>query len=415
MGRAGIAWVNLLNYKDNLAVLRLFPVWLELEPGLATIGEGNEEWGKVAWNAFLELLDQPVQPESEEAALKAVARLYHAYFTGLILHVTLTEGEEAAGDWTFRIFRRLHHEKFLASFDKLGLAQKPDPVAAAEYHYLSNSIGGVEVEFMPESDDKAWVRFCHPRWLYDGTALCGVPLSVSRGFLRGWYAMNGVSLGNDRMGFVCVSEDMTAEFGMSGYFKVFDHPLTEDERLQFARGEKPPRFSADKAPRLDATDWPAARLLKANRNYAMDYIRVGLFELQELLGASRAAELAGHTAALIGRQYYRAVQKLLGSDRQKQDPQSFADVWARLTQASGDAADFKGVPRAGCGAGALELHQTSWRLMAGEAGVASEMAAAWTRLFEGMVSVHDHHLTYSVEVAANANSPAESQFTWRVA
>lgn len=369
----------------------------------------------MAWNVFLELLDKPVGPSSEEAALKAVARLYHAFFTGLILHVSLKAGEDVAGKWTFQIFRRLHHEKFLSSFEKLGLTGKPDAVAAAEYHYLSNSVGGVEVEFMPEHDDKAWVRFCHPRWLYDGTALCGVPQSVSRGFLEGWYAQNGVSLGNDRMGFVCVSEDMTAEFGMSGYFKVFDHPLKDEERLQFARGEKPPRFDEDKAPKLDASDWPPVRLLKANRNYAMDYVRVAITELQDVLGKEASGEIIGHTAALIGRQYYRSLQQVLGADRTKTDATSFAETWARLTRAAGDSASFKGVPKAGCGAGALELRQGSWRLMAGEAASSATMAAAWTRLIEGMASVHDHHMNISSDITFHDDKLEETEFTWRLA
>ena len=75
-----------------------------------------------------------------------------------------------------------------------------DAVAAAQYHYLSNSVGGAEVEYMYESDTKAWVHFCHPRWMYDGTALCGAPIEVSRGFLEGWYGHNGVSLGNPQIG-----------------------------------------------------------------------------------------------------------------------------------------------------------------------------------------------------------------------
>ena len=35
----------------------------------------------------------------------------------------------------------------------------PQAVAAAQYHYLSNLIGGVRVEYMPECDRKAWVRY----------------------------------------------------------------------------------------------------------------------------------------------------------------------------------------------------------------------------------------------------------------
>ena len=41
-------------------------------------------------------------------------------------------------------------------------------------------MGGVPVEYAYESDRKAWIRFTHPRWVYDGAAICGVPREVSR-------------------------------------------------------------------------------------------------------------------------------------------------------------------------------------------------------------------------------------------
>ncbi len=355
----------------------------------------------MAYNEFMRLLDEPVASQSEEAALKAVAHLYHAYFTGLILHVALKAGEETAGNWSFRVFRRLHHEKFLSSFEKLGLSSDTHPVAAAKYHYLSNSVGGVEVEFMPESETKAWVRFCHSRWLYDGTALCGVPESVSHGFLKGWYGHNGVSLGNDRMGFVCVSQDMTAEIGLSGYFKVFDHVLEEHERLQFSPGEQPPPFDLDKAPKLDASVWPRLRLLKANRNYAMDYVRVGLIELENELGVDKATEISGHAAALIGRQLYRDLQRHMGFDRDAEDTESFVHFFRRLTQASGDSVNQSG------------LSQSGWRLMNGESTVSSSTFSAWARLWEGMASVHNRFLAFNLVQGFETASQSDANFEWR--
>ena len=47
---------------------------------------------------------------------------------------------------------------------------------------------GVAVEYMEESDAKAWVRFRYPRWMYDGPAICGMPIEAS----RGGFARNGV-------------------------------------------------------------------------------------------------------------------------------------------------------------------------------------------------------------------------------
>ena len=103
-----------------------------------------------------------------------------------------------------RLFREQHEKKFLSSFNKLGLEGLPDAVASAQYHVLYNTLGGVGVEHMPESDTKAWVRYRYPRWWLDGAALCGIPATAGDGFMRGWHANNGASLSNPRLRFVCV-------------------------------------------------------------------------------------------------------------------------------------------------------------------------------------------------------------------
>ncbi|MDJ0922637.1 MAG: hypothetical protein QNI84_16025 [Henriciella sp.] len=240
-------------------------------------------------------------------AITAQANLHHQYFLGLQLMVAVEESKETVFDWMFRLFRRQHEEKFLSSFDKLGLSDLPHAVACAKYHVLSNSMGGVAVEYMEESDTKAWVRFRYPRWMYAGPAICGIPVEASRGFLHGWYAQNGVSLGNPRLGFVCVSEDVTGQYGLCGYFKEYDHDLSAEERLVFAPDETPPPYDPDKQPQPPAAEWSEARLAKANRNYAMEYVRNGIQALTEVVGRDRAVELGQRAACLTGLQQYRAL------------------------------------------------------------------------------------------------------------
>jgi hypothetical protein len=53
-----------------------------------------------------------------------------------------------------------------------------------------------------------------------------------------------------------------------------------------------PPFDPAAAPRLPAADWPPERLAKAERNYAMEYIRSGLPRLAEIFGPAEAAHLA---------------------------------------------------------------------------------------------------------------------------
>src|SRR3984893_15074279 len=115
---------------------------------------------------------------------RSVADLYHAYFTGLVLTVVTRRGTADAAEFVFRVFRRQQQERFLPGLKKLGLSQLPPAVAAAQYHYLSNWIGGVSVEYMYETDRKAWIRYTPPRWIWRGTAICGVPGEVSRAAIR---------------------------------------------------------------------------------------------------------------------------------------------------------------------------------------------------------------------------------------
>ncbi len=251
--------------------------------------------------------------ERMDPAVEAQAELHHQYLLGLELMVATREGPEVVGDWMFRLFRSQHEQKFLSSFRKLGLEGQPHAVACAKYHVLSNSMGGVAVEYMEESDKKAWVRFRYPRWMYDGAAICGVPVEASRGFLRGWYAHNGVTLGNPRLGFVCVSEDMTGEFGLCGYFLEYDHDLDEDERLVFARNERPPDWDPSRQPQPPTAEWTEERLAKANRNYAVEYIRNGVRELVAVLGRERAVALAAKAARLTGLQHYPRMAQAVGA------------------------------------------------------------------------------------------------------
>ena len=301
-------------------------------------------------------MDQPHRISPLDAgAMKAAASLYHAYFTGLILTLVTRRSSADAAEWVFRIFRHQHHEKFLSSFDKLGLRSMPDAVACAAYHYLSNSIGGVTVEFMRESDRKAWVNFVPPRWIYPGASICGVPSEVSRAFLRGWYAHNGVSLGNPRLGFVCTAQTTDGQHGLSGYFLEHDRELAPEERLQFRPGELPPPFDPAAAPKLPAADWPPERLAKAERNYAMEYIRSGLPRLAEIFGPAEAAHLGRVTGRLVGAQLYKETAALLGVGGS--GPEAFGAYMQRLAAGEGDAAQIARQDDA------VLVRRENWRLM----------------------------------------------------
>jgi hypothetical protein len=335
------------------------------------------------------------------AGWRAVGELYHAYATGLILTTVTRRSAADAAEYVFRIFRRQQLEKFLPGLEKLGLRGLPDAVACAQYHYLSNDVGGVRVEYMYESDRKAWVRYVPPRWIYEGATICAVPSDVTRAILRGWHANNGVLLGNDRLGFVCTGMTTEGQPGLEGYYYEADRPLAPDERLRFAPDEAGPDFDPARAPRLDTHTWPAERLAKAMRNYAMTYVRTMLIELAGLFGDDEARRLGGVTGRLIGMQYYASTAGALGT--KPGTLEGFADYLTQLGRAQGDDTAW-----ATDGASVV-VRQTSWRLIGDPAGVSPAVFDAWTELWAGALSIHDRRARLSVQ-----GRPGRGEIAWRI-
>lgn len=326
--------------------------------------------------------------EPSLAGYKAVARLYNALMTGLVLTLVSRKGEEAAAQFVFGHFRRQHLEKFLPGLKKLGLDHLPDAVACAQYHYLSNALGGVKTEFMPESERKAWVRYPPPRWIWQGTAICGVPAKVNEAMLHGWHGHNGVSLGNPRLGFVCTGQTVEGAPGLEGYYFDYGREISEEERVRFATDEHAPDFDAARAPRLDSTNWPEERLRKVERAYAMEYVRSLIPTMLDLFGPDVTRTELGRAARLIGLQFYDETAALLGIE--PDSPRQFADYLGKLAAAQGEEIQITEE------ADSIVLRQTGWKLMD---GLAPNVAAfqAWNALWEGALAVHNRHLRLDAE------------------
>ena len=329
----------------------------------------------------------------EKKTIQAQADLHHQYFLGLQLMVAVEESKQTVFDWMFRLFRKQHEEKFLSSFSKLGLDGLPDAVACAKYHVLSNGIGGVAVEYIAESDTKAWVRFRYPRWMYAGPAICGIPIEAGRGFLHGWYAQNGVSLNNPRLGFVCVSEDVTGQFGLCGYFKEYDHNLSPDERLIFSPDERVPLYNATAQPAPPQSEWNEVRLLKATRNYAVEYIRNGIASLIEVVGDARAEALACRAARLTGLQHYSVMAATIGAvDGGVEDAARFL-----VGMFSGMGDEAKVVDQSSSEA---EILHEGFRVGRGMSGpTRSVLFKSWTSLWRGAISSHRAPMSLTSEMA----------------
>lgn len=340
------------------------------------------------------------------AMMQAVADLHRAFFTGLVLATVARRGPRDAAELVFAVFRRQHHERFLPGLRKLGLEGLPHAVAAAQYHYLSNRIGGVAVEYMRESDRKAWIRYAPPRWLWHGTAICAVPGEVSRAMLLGWHAHNGVSLGNPRLGFICTGQAADGDAGLEGYYLEHDHDLAPEERLRFARHEAAPDFDPAAAPSVAAVDWPEERLRKAHRNYAMAYVRTAIPVAIQVFGPVEAVHLVGLAGRLVGMQFYGEVAACAGlGGRSAKD---FADWMAAVARAQGDAvagAEAGGAPGEG------RFAQSSWALMRGVPDLHAAAFACWNALWEGALAAHDRRLEL---VPVRRLDLGDGAFEWRI-
>lgn len=349
-------------------------------------------------------MTQDNKAEHELAAWKAVATLYQAYFTGIVLYTVSRLGPAKAEELVYEVFCHQRRERFLPGLAKLGLDKLPHPVAAAQYHYLSNHIGGVAVEYMYESDRKAWIRYAAPRWIWSGTALCGIPPEVSKAMLAGWHAQNGVLLDNPRMGFVCTKQTVDGQSGLEGYYCEYDHDLAPHERLRFARHEDAPDFDPAQAPQLPTTSWPATRLAKAHRNYAMEYVRSAFAVAFQLWGPEAAKHHLHMAGRLIGMQFYHEVAQGLGGQYAPQ-AQGFSRFLHDLSAAHGDACTL--VPMAQ----GHELRQSSWSFAQGIEADRNSLALAWNGLVEGCMQAHNRRLHVAFEPGFTA---AGACLVWQV-
>lgn len=338
----------------------------------------------------------------QPAGYEALALLYNALMTGLVLGLVTRRGSALARDFVQAHFRRQHLAKFLPGLRKLGLQDLPHAQACALYHYHSNALGGVKTEVWLEHERKAWVRYPPPRWIWRGTAACAIPHEVNVAMLHGWHAHNGVSLGNPRLGFVCTGTITAGQPGLEGYYLEHDHPLAPEERLRFADDERMPRVDPGSQPRLDVGSWPADRLQRTYRSYAMEYVRSMLPTLMALIGRDDACAEIGRVARLIGMQFHDEVSALLGMPWDAPGPRSFMMLLAALLAAQGEQVHMSTD-------GGVQMQ--GWRLLDDLAMTGDERSAAfaaWNELWVGLALAHDRfmHLEYT---------RADARVAWRVA
>jgi hypothetical protein len=330
-------------------------------------------------------------PASGSAVWSAIGELYHRYLTGLLLALVLRQGTPRAAEVVYRTFRRQHLELFLPGLAKLGLTELPHAVACAQYHVLSNALGGVNVVWIPESDTKSWVRYLPPRWIFDGTAVCGIPTEVSRAMLRGWHGHNGVTLGNDRLGFVATMQTTDGQPGLAGYYVEEDRSLEPEERVRFRPGERPiggPQV-------LPTPAWTGERLAKVERNYSVAYVRSILPEMCAVLGPADAAAVGRIAGRQIGMQFHGEIMGRLDASSST----SFADRFTRLLDGHGSRV------RAVGGTDTVEARELSLF----DADSPPAVFEAWNGLWEGLAAMEGYRLTVTERL-----DHGDSTTAWRV-
>src|SRR5690606_9763375 len=143
--------------------------------------------------------------------------------------------------------------------------------------------------------------------------------------------------------------------------------LAENERLRFRFDETGPDVDPAKLPHVE---WSEERMVKAKRNYAVQYIRSILPAAVSLFGEEEARQLGWETGRLIGMQCYDTTAAFTGTEGKSAE--GFARYLAILLDAGGDAAEVSG----------NEVTTRSWRMMQGKEGVTPACFDAWNALFE---------------------------------
>jgi hypothetical protein len=220
-------------------------------------------------------------------------------FSGLTA-VTFRElGEQAVNDLWFRVLTSEQGDRYQQGLRRLGIADDPPAVAAAKYHYFTNIIGGLEMEYVRESDTKVWIRYLAPMWTYPGIAIMAMPASIRRTIFGAWHPRNGRYMGCPRLGYVATKFSMDGDPYDEGFFVEYDHDITEEQTYRIEVVPHTPEFNAASAPALDPAMWPEARILKARPKFSSGYVKATVDALYSSVGELKTHQIVRTTMRLL--------------------------------------------------------------------------------------------------------------------
>jgi len=275
-------------------------------------------------------------------------KLWNRTFSGLLLATLRSHGADVL-DHLWSALLRSHQEKYyVAGLQKLGIANDTPARAAAKYHYFSNALGGLKMHYVEETPKKVWIRYLAPSWTYPGTALHALPKGIRRTVFSTWHPRNGELMGCLRLGWVCTKLIDEGDPYDEGYFIEHDRDLKPNERAKFERADITPEFTPGSAPVLDTSAWPETRLLRANRNYAGQYVRDTVDQLDRLLGEAPTCEIVAHTMRVLAAQYIQELADDLSIEASRAE--GLARLHAELHRVCGGSCQMEGIS------------PTTWRL-----------------------------------------------------
>ena len=256
--------------------------------------------------------------ESLRADSLLAEKLWGRMFSGLTAVTFREKGDTAFRQLWFDTLRAHQSRHFLEGLKKLGIRDdEPPAVKAAKYHYFTNAIGGLRMEYIEESPRKVWIRYLAPMWTYAGVAMLALPGHARRTMGSAWHPRNGALLGAPGLQYVRCKTIMEGDPYDEGYFIEHDRALDPDEALLFKIEIRTPEFDPAKAPQLDAALWPEERKLKARPKFAGGYVARTISVLLTRFGLDSTSYIVAQTMRLLAIQYIhelKADQKIEGAD-----------------------------------------------------------------------------------------------------
>ncbi|SMG49602.1 hypothetical protein [Paraburkholderia susongensis] len=299
--------------------------------------------------------DDPSFSKDALSALRFESQLASAFlsrtFSGLTAVAFRELGEGAVNELWHRVLTSHQGERYEEGLRKLGIENDPAAVAAAKYHYFTNIIGGLEMEYVEESERKVWIRYLAPMWTYAGVALMAMPASVRRTVFGAWHPRNGRYMGNPRLGFVATKFSMDGDPYDEGYFYEYDRDLREDETYRIEVVRHTPRFDPARAPTLDADLWPEPRILKARPKFSAGYVQATIDSLYWMIGELRTHQIVRSTMRMLAIQL--GPQFVAQTGVETKDVASILRFHQVLLKAMGREAS---VESTGASSGCLHLH-----------------------------------------------------------